>query len=345
VDAWLIDVDSADVNLDALPRPQPGARSPVVLLATSGTIIAQDLERRFGTATIIAKPVRRDTLYRALAAAAGREVSVPQPTVEHDQAPLQRLTGHVLVAEDNAVNALVVEGMLAELGCTAKVAADGREAVTQAVSEEYDLILMDLHMPEIDGLEAARRIRQAAGVRRVPIVALTASTVETHRDECLIAGMDDFLSKPFTLNEFHRVLSRLLPAARVDGAPVSIEAPADAGLDTSVLRGIRAMQRRDQPDLLGRVLSLYATNSHRQLADLRAAVDAGDLPAVARHAHSLKSSSANVGATEVARLALALERAGLDNDAITARSLIGPLATAHDSTLVSLDRMLKEAAA
>lgn len=345
---WIIDTDVGDVNVDSLhARRDPASGSAIVLLAAPGAVVARGLEQRFGHDAIVLKPVQRDALYRALATATGRDHGLQESTAITAGVALQRLTGHVLVAEDNAVNSLVVEGMLQELGCTARVVSDGRSAVTQAVSERYDLVLMDVHMPELDGLSAARLIRQeTSDGRRVPIIALTASSAEAHRSECLAAGMDDFLGKPFSFGQLHAVLRRYLPTAALDDAGPVTAAPAkDSRLDESVIARIQHLQRPDQPNLLRRVLNLYATNSVKQVAELQAAVAAVDLATVAKIAHALKSSSANVGASEVARLALALERAGLNHDTEAAHRAMSSLVATHAETLVWLNNLLEEDAA
>ncbi len=132
-------------------------------------------------------------------------VSRPTPVSALDLGTLRTATGeaprvpHVLVAEDNSINQLVVVSLLSHLGCTVDVAADGRDAVRRWSAGHYDLILMDCQMPEMDGLEATRVIREGeADGSRIPIVALTANAMTEDRAACLAAGMDDHISKPVT---------------------------------------------------------------------------------------------------------------------------------------------------
>lgn len=140
-----------------------------------------------------------------------REVSPPlaeKPAERTDYAGLR-----VLLVEDNPVNTMVASGLLSYSGCSVEAVTDGEEAVRRASQQTYDMILMDVRMPGMDGLEATRRIRAAETTRRVPIVALTASAFVGDRDECYQAGMDDYLGKPFTVEALRAVLARWAPPA------------------------------------------------------------------------------------------------------------------------------------
>jgi CheY-like chemotaxis protein len=123
---------------------------------------------------------------------------------------------HVLVVEDNQVNRLVAERLLQRLGCTVDLAVNGVEALSKSQANRYDLILMDVHMPEMNGLEATARIRTTQSAdNRCPIVAMTASAMSIDRERCLSAGMDDFFVKPVQLEDLHVLLRRHLPVAIV----------------------------------------------------------------------------------------------------------------------------------
>ncbi len=230
----------------------------------------------------------------------------------------------ILLAEDNPVNQEVALNMLEALGCRVELAADGREALEKASRSGFDLILMDCQMPEMDGYEATRLIReseQASGAEQdaTPIVALTANAMEGDRDRCLAAGMDDYLSKPFTQDRLCEVLRRWLknPVIQDDGAvpdEPNAEAPSSSGdervsVDRKALDTIRALQRKGKPDLLARVINVYLEDSLRLLEALRQALSQDDRVALKRQAHTLKSSSANVGALRLAALCKELEAA------------------------------------
>jgi signal transduction histidine kinase/ActR/RegA family two-component response regulator len=152
------------------------------------------------------------------------EAAAPETALPQDgspSAPESGLTGRVLLAEDNEVNAFLARVMLESIGLTVECVENGHAALDRAISEDFDLILMDCQMPEMDGFEATRRIRdheQSTGRKRLPIMALTANAVRGDRERCLEAGMDDYLSKPFTAGELKRCLNRWIGGAGAAGA-------------------------------------------------------------------------------------------------------------------------------
>jgi signal transduction histidine kinase/CheY-like chemotaxis protein len=160
-------------------------------------------------ALLLYKPVRRKALEAVLGTIAPNTIAQDSAADTEPRSPVSGM--HVLVAEDNPVNQVVVQAMLAELGATCVIAGNGREALVCAMAEPFDLVLMDMHMPEMDGLEATRELRKAerlATKQRVPVIAMTANSESDDGAACLGAGMDGFLSKPFTLTQLRRCLAR-----------------------------------------------------------------------------------------------------------------------------------------
>jgi CheY-like chemotaxis protein len=234
----------------------------------------------------------------------------------------------VLVAEDNPVNQDLATSMLESLGCRVTVAATGVAAVAALERTAFAIVLMDVQMPEMDGLVATAVIRERearAQGPRVPIIALTANVFAQDREACFTAGMDDYLGKPFTLEQLHAVVARWLsPAAALEtatarpadesssaGSPSIPDEPAASApaamLDQRALDQIRALQRPGAPSVVGRVIQLYLTSTPPLLTAMRAAIAQRNNEAIRQAAHSLKSSSANVGATMLADLCRALE--------------------------------------
>jgi CheY-like chemotaxis protein len=247
---------------------------------------------------------------------------------------------HVLLAEDNPVNQEVAREMLESLGCVVEVVADGQEAVTAAAGARYDVILMDCQMPEMDGFVATGEIRRAEATRgaRVPIVALTAHAMAGDRERCLAAGMDDYLPKPFERAQLQTVLGRWVhPAAAADGvdvvrratleahevggasAPPALEPNGDVpSFEVRALDELRALQRKGAPSILAKVIGLYFSNAPKLLLAMRTALADGNAEKLRESAHSLKSTSAALGATGLADLCKTMEaaaRAGIDSDA------------------------------
>jgi len=235
----------------------------------------------------------------------------------------ERLEASVLLVEDNPVNREVAMSMLENLGCRVDVASDGLEALKFSSEKRYDLIFMDCEMPRMDGYEATRSIREKErpfdpDEPRVPIIALTAHALRGDRERCLAAGMDDYLPKPFTQGQMTEVLGRWLEKKRAVREGVAEtgeqerESASDAeaeplSIDQKALDTIRALQREGKPDLLGRMLNLYLEDSLWHLEALRQAHAQGDAASLKRQAHSLKSSSANVGAARLSTLCTDLE--------------------------------------
>ena len=204
----------------------------------------------------------------------------------------------VLVAEDNIVNQAVVVGMLERLGCAARAVDNGRQALEALEETPFDVVLMDWHMPVMDGLEATLRIREAqhqGSSGPLPVIAVTARAMEGDREECEQAGMSGFLSKPFTLDQL---------AAALEGTPRrnTAKAPDEtslAVLDLEHLEQVAALGK-GSPDFLGELIELFEGVVPEHLEQIEAAVDPFDLRRLADAAHSLKSSSAQMGAARLA---------------------------------------------
>jgi CheY-like chemotaxis protein len=224
-DVVLVDHDLPLVDglaLTAAMRAEPGRGGvPVVLLTTRAQRGKVDAAVT-GLATVLAKPARRAALVEALAPLIAGTAAVAAST-EVPAAPRARAGARLLLAEDNPVNQMVVQRLFARLGYTIDVVPNGREAVRAALGVDYDLVLMDCQMPELDGIDATREIRAAESGRRTPIVALTANATVEDRDRCLEAGMDDFVAKPFKPEQLVALveewLARKRPAAAAPPPP------------------------------------------------------------------------------------------------------------------------------
>jgi signal transduction histidine kinase/ligand-binding sensor domain-containing protein/CheY-like chemotaxis protein/HPt (histidine-containing phosphotransfer) domain-containing protein len=287
--------------------------------------------------------------------------------------PAGAIGGHVLLVEDDAVNAAVAQGYLEALGSTHVWTKDGAEALARSATERFDLILMDLNMPGFDGYETAKLMRRRAGAgRRVPIVAVTAHTPAQVRERCEAAGIDDVLSKPYTPEDCERLLRRWLAPNRASQTPArpasniaAVEAIAAPGtgagggdearatppsedlakLDNATvvrLRGVAAPGRRT--DLYTRLVELFRTGSAVALSELEVAVRGGDLTAARATCHKLKSSAANVGAMAFSEDVRRLEKLCAAGDSARAWSALERLRAAHPALISELTALEKESA-
>jgi CheY-like chemotaxis protein/HPt (histidine-containing phosphotransfer) domain-containing protein/anti-sigma regulatory factor (Ser/Thr protein kinase) len=240
-----------------------------------------------------------------------------------DAAPLG---ARVLVVEDNDINRQIAQTILDKLGCTVTTAVNGAQAVELVGGTRFDVVLMDCQMPVMDGYEASRRIRDLEAERRstqpLPIVALTANALTGDRELCLQAGMTDYLSKPFKVEQLRNVLRRYLPgvagrgepgsggddpfAANIEPAGSSVPREADSAppvFSREVLMDFLSMEEpARRGDLARELLDMFLEDSARQLEQLGQALAASDHGLARRVAHTLKSSSASMGAMRLSAL-------------------------------------------
>jgi signal transduction histidine kinase/DNA-binding NarL/FixJ family response regulator len=241
-------------------------------------------------------------------------------------APVERRRPSVLLAEDNPVNQQVAEVMLNKLGCEVVTVANGEDALYSVVSapDRFDLVLMDCDMPTMDGFDATRRLRERGFTpERLPIIALTASAMAGDRQRCIAAGMTGYVSKPVSQGDLEEVL-RDLPPERGGGgantAPVSAEVTshkADATkvadvLDAATVAQLRGLQQPGAPNVFEQLAERFVASSEKHLEQLETAARDNDPATIRRAAHSLKSSSASVGATTLAEHFARIEAAGVD---------------------------------
>ncbi|MGI9294376.1 MAG: response regulator, partial [Pseudomonadales bacterium] len=274
---------------------------PTVML--SSAYVAADSLAAARITHYLTKPVRRTQLLERLQIALGvptQELELPT-TAEQ---PLQRFNASILLAEDNPVNQEVAVGILEMLGCTVTVAEHGQQAVSSMSDSKFQLVLMDCHMPELDGFDATRAIRaleQRTGQSRIPIVALTADVRKDMRQRCKDAGMDDYLSKPFNQQQLYEVLAQWLPS---EAPPASSVSP----IESSSIDQLKALSAASNKDILGNVITAFCKHAAPLVDATRSAFSKQDWPALANAVHSLKSASANVGAKRLSDLCANLER-------------------------------------
>ena len=335
IDLVLLDVHMPDMDGLMLARAikaDPALRRVDLLALSSGE---RDAHRGaadpLGFVAWLQKPVRQSTLRTCLRNY--RQGYVAAPAVGEGKALTPpALAGRVLLVEDNPVNREVAIGLLELLGCHVDSAKDGRQALEVSATSAYDIIFMDCQMPIMDGFTATARIRERerqTQAARTPIIALTANAMAGDRDHCLAAGMDDYLSKPFSQDQMKEMLSRWLSQTDLSSLhrdqtntpskavpePSAPTTPAEHGESSSVVdysawTPIRMLKRPGHPDPLGKLLARYVEDSRKLVDQLRQAVASNDPATLHTIAHRLKSSSATLGAMTVAAHCKELEALG-----------------------------------
>ncbi|MEE9255181.1 MAG: response regulator, partial [Pseudomonadales bacterium] len=345
------DIAILSSNLTDLPVDQllqciqadPLVQGVRLVLCASGSAetITQRPSSGVGFHFQLRKPLRQSAIRECLSRMAGGPLPTASPpsSENRQQSTLLLKNARVLVAEDNPVNQTVIVAMLETFGCRPELVSNGREALEAAAKRNHDLVIMDCQMPEMDGYEATRRIRlleqELASTQSVPIIALTANALGGDRDKCLKAGMDDYLSKPFTEEQLLAVMNRQLAAKRRGRARLHSAAAKpgngrngetlnDSPLDRSVLDELRRLDARSRRDVLDSVINLYLKSSADSIQALRAATEQNDVNALRTSAHNLKSSSAQVGATHLTHLCKQLEDMGRDHRADDRRADAAP---------------------
>ena len=246
-----------------------------------------------------------------------------------------RFTGSVLVAEDNLINLKLTFHQLHLLGVSVEVAANGREALEALNRRHFDLVLMDIQMPELDGYGVTSKLRQmeSGSGRRTPVIALTAHALSSDRERCLAAGMDDHLTKPASIEDLRQILERWLPvqrtpASRPDGLDLETRHPTAAEpptLDPGTVEQLRRLGERSGRELLQEMGAIFLRETPKRLSELRKALDAQDASKAGFLVHSLKGSSGSLGALGLAAVCSELEMAARNLDLVTVKDGVAKL--------------------
>ncbi|WP_439631769.1 response regulator [Gemmata sp.] len=334
LDAVMPDMDGFAVA-EVLAR-EPTPAGPVVMMLSSSD--RQDDAARcraLGLAAYLVKPVKAAELRQAILRALGAGPGTPvQGTQRPGGAGAAGGPLRVLLVEDNPINQRVAVRMLEGFGHSVAVAGHGGEAVAAVGREPFDVVLMDVQMPVMDGFEATRLIRagEAAAERRTPIVAMTAHAMTGDRDRCLAAGMDDYLSKPVHRDDLAAVLARYSAAA-----PAARAAPAVRPATGTVFDRAAALALLGGDEaLFADLAALFRAEGPRLLGELRGALLAGDAAGVRRNAHSLKGSSGYLGGAGVGTAAFRLEVLGEAGNLAAAPDAFRALEMELDRLLVAL---------
>jgi CheY-like chemotaxis protein len=295
-----------------------------------------------GISDYLSKPIKQSELFDAIVTAMaghGGKRERYESAAAFIQ-PSERAL-RVLLAEDNPVNQTLAMRILERLGHKVQVVNTGKEALGRAQAEEFDVILMDVQMPEMDGLEATAAIREAeAGTgKHVPIVAMTAHAMKGDKEKCLSAGMDGYLSKPIRIDELKRAMSEIEKTRDMGQSPErnSFRAIGQLKLLLDSVMGDRA--------LLAEMAELWLTDSAKQETQIRNGLDSGDAIMVQRAAHALKGSVGTFQASAAQDAANQLEMFAKDADLVGARKAFERLSIQIDMVRQDLRRLAQRPAA
>src|SRR5262249_32907775 len=321
-DVALLDYQMPEMDGIALAREiraARGARAPVLILLSSTGQSLASVRADAGFAAGLSKPLRLSHLRDRLLETIGDERETPAgavPAAARDvgsPVPLR-----ILLAEDNPINQKVALRLLERLGYGADVVGDGRQVLARLDHAAYDVILMDVQMPEMDGLEASRAIcARWVASERPRIIAMTAEAMQGDRDKCLAAGMDDYIVKPVTLDRLAAALAKCRPlAAAAATAPEAAAAPpverasiaAGIALDRDVLEQLR--EELGGTAALRDVIRSFLDQTPSVLSALRDAASRADVASIRRAAHKIKGTSSLLGARELSEQCAEIERVG-----------------------------------
>jgi signal transduction histidine kinase/CheY-like chemotaxis protein len=321
-------------------RSDPALHQPRLVLASSiGAPQRSDRLAQVEFDAYLTKPVRHqqllDCLTSVMALAKSSALIALDPAAasapQAETAPKPGSTGKVLLAEDNEINIMLATTLLEEQGFTVVSVVNGTEAVEAVRRESFDVVLMDVQMPDMDGLQATRFIRQMDGpAAEVPIIAMTANAMRKDQDDCLAAGMNDFVSKPFDPESFLRVVK-----AFAGQTPVTADVASSADIDFGHLDGLARIMPTAR---VKATVSGYLASAHERLTRIRSRVGDFNFSEVAREARDLKTTAGNMGASRLQLLAEKLEEAAKADDGI----LTGAFAESVDEAMADADRLIRE---
>ncbi|MBN2714334.1 MAG: response regulator [Deltaproteobacteria bacterium] len=346
--AIIIDTEQQDMDelVDFLEMIKEAgiADTLFILLQHPNTSIKTALDAMESNVSVLYKPLKEKELIAALCAPCDTGAHPIQNADSSDgkaTAPngdLNTGPGHILVVDDNETNRLVTTEMLNLIGHSYECAVNGQDALDKLSTTEFDLVLMDVQMPGMDGIEATRRIRDNTAGRlpaNIPIIAMTAHAMKGDREKLMNMGMTDYLSKPVQIDSLKTVLS-----ANFKGHPVDTKEFVDAGVqpgnDTPLFDEADFLQRiMGRRELMVRVLQLFLDTTPQTLDELHLALRENDLSNANQVAHTLKGASLNVSSPVLGKIALELEMACRNND----REKATQLAVDYEGSFAALKQL------
>ncbi len=320
----------------------------IIILSSTEYEINSGLKDKISAECILSQPVRQQKLFECL----NRIMGHPIATIPQDKIKSRHCSGRILLAEDNFVNQEVAIAMLMSIGCDVDYVENGKAALEAFQKRPYDLILMDCHMPEMDGFTASRAIRETEQKLKrhpIPIIALTADVQKGIQEQCHIAGMDDYLSKPFNKIQLTNILEHWLPGQGSNSLETpyalisdsldhrnnirntssqnslsSIKEQSDTNeiIDLVALEQLRYLSNETGRDILTRSIESFIHQASDNMAQMHQALDSGNTEKLRLIAHTMKSASANLGARILSPYYAELESVARNNQLSAAQNLL-----------------------
>ncbi len=340
----LVDAGSGDIEPEAFARTvkqdRLAASAHLILVTSSGVRGDAQRMKQAGFAAYFSKPIDRPTLHHTLielaAAEASSEAAAEMPLItRHSAAEQLQRRLDVLVAEDNVVNQKLALALLEKLGHRVALASNGLEALAAVAEKSFDIVFMDVQMPELDGLDATRRIRALDGpVSRVSIVAMTAGVQEGDAERCLEAGMNDYISKPIDRSKLAAIVAFWSEQGETGGETMAAPPPSgEAMIDGSVIDSLSEVLG---PAKLNDLVVTFVDDIRARVGRIAEAAGGSDMDNLRREAHDLKSTAGNLGLMQLSDLGADIEtacRAGEDR----ALKMAGDVGELTDRSLAALD--------
>ena|GEM_PF-1269019 len=309
---------------------------PMILMSSVGRRGNAKKAQNLGFKAYLPKPVRRVDLFDSLAIVLkGESINVQPMLTRHNLKEARKANAHILLTEDNLTNQQVAKAILRKMGHQVEIANNGKEAIQALAKNKYDLVLMDIQMPEMDGYQATAEIRDPNSQvlqHNIPIIAMTAHAMEGDREKCLNAGMDDYMSKPIEANKLDEMLSLWIPKlstirnntlktqntsdekGNIEELIKNVDEP-DSELASEVFDYAALSSRLiDDLELIKEVTLGFLGDMPKQIEKLKERVDTQDSDQVAAQAHKIKGATANVGGMLLSCTAEAMEKAALEGD-------------------------------
>lgn len=347
LDYCMPNMDGAELGEKILSNPNT-KNLPLILLTSAGHSGDIKFFTKLGFSGYLTKPAMRETLLAMISAAmnhlhkrkddlilTSHSITKTHKISRHHKTTSSQLNSvKILLAEDDSINLKVAVGMLKRINIIPDIAINGIEVLEKTKTNQYDLILMDCLMPKMDGFEATRTLRDNINTRNIPVIALTANAQKSDRDRCLESGMDDFLSKPFKLDDLRSMIEQWLSIPITIQPQLDITAEAPALLSFTTYNKLKA----DLPDAFENIISIFLHETGLRINEITQHLQQNQLETATLLTHSLKSSSASLGAVSLSKCARSLESAIKQRNIEEAIALAMTLKAIFAETQVSIER-------